>query len=732
MKKALLLSVLLGSLCVSMNAQRTFTFGTAVSPSGDTMLVDSVGIAVNGKHSIPVMGEIHFSRVPERDWDREIRKMKAGGVDIIACYVFWNHHEAEEGRFDWSGNRNLRKFLGLCHAAGEHVVLRVGPFCHGEVYLGGIPEWVVDNALADPGNYALRSTAPGFIESVARLYDEIGRQAEGLLWKDGGPVIGVQVDNESAGPWPYLATLKEKIVAAGLDVPFYTRTGWPRMQGPAAFGEILPLYGDYADGFWDRELTDMPGEYRAAFRFRSSRLSSVIATETFGTDQSTVMDRGDLSYPYLTCELGGGMMPSYHRRIHIFDKDALGLVICKLGSGSNLPGYYMYHGGSNPYCAEHSMAELQDSKSTNWNDMPHITYDFQAPLGEMGQPNMSYHYLRLVHQMLREWGELMAPMSVTFYDDGGLRRTRRGDGTRGFVFVNNYERMAELGDREWNFFGQDIIVPDGASFCFPYGLEIGGHTLDYATAQPFCVAGGKLYMAAVEGIDAVVSVDGKAKRLRLDRTCRVNGLKIYVMSPGKALTAYKTGDRVRFSRDLLYEGADGRTVVEKWRRENRLRPENVAQAGEPRKVGIGAQYVAEQPSELDFDRAAVWSFRLPRKVLAAPCDYFVEISYRGDVARVYADGRLVEDNFWNGRTMLVRCSDLIKEADGSAPEDGGNFSGRAGTVKSRAQREIELRVLPLSADAPIYLQKEQREELSGAGPAMLSLDGIRLVHRITK
>ena len=689
----------------ALRAGEPFKFGTAVRPDGQTLYVDGTGILLNGEYVLPVMGEIHFGRVPEREWRREILKMQAGGIDIAACYIFWNHHEAEEGRIDWSGNRNLRRFLEVCRDCGMKVVLRVGPFCHGEVYLGGIPEWIVDKAAADPERYALRSPAPGFIEAVSRFYDAIGKQAEGLLWKDGGPVIGVQVDNESSGPWPYFAALKQAIIDAGMDVPFYTRTGWPQMQGPAVFGEILPLYGDYADGFWDRELTEMPGSYRAAFRFRDSRLSAVIATEVFGRDQSTEMKAEDRAYPYLTCELGGGMMPSYHRRIHIFDRDALALAVCKLGSGSNLPGYYMYHGGTNPYCAEHSMAEFQASKYTNWNDMPHMTYDFQAPLGEMGQPNVSYHYLRLLHQLLRDWGGEMAPMKPEF-TRGPLRTATRRSGESGFVFVNNYERLRALGDQPWTFFGRELTVPDGVSFCFPFGLDFRKLHIDWATVQPFCKLRRALYFTAVEGIEPVLMINGKEYRPAPDKAFRVKGVKIVVMSPERALKAYKVSDRrVCFSDGILYR--DGRRLVEeRWERGDAVGCTPVQPAGPAREVGIGALGVAEQPSEADYGAAAVWRLDVPE--LPDADDWFLEVDYSGDVARVCADGRLVEDNFWNGRTMLVRVSDLVG-------------------------KQAELRILPLRKDAPIYLQPAQRAVLDAApGDSLLDLRGVRLVHRITK
>ena len=710
MRKAILLCTLLTCLSAAFvhTSAAPFRFGTAVRPDGRTLEVDGTGLLLDGHYILPVMGEIHFTRVPEQDWERELLKMKAGGINIAACYVFWNHHEASEGEFDWSGGHNLRRFLETARACGLDIVLRVGPFCHGEVYLGGIPEWIVDKAAADPEHYALRTTAPGFLEAVRRLYGQVGEQARGLLWKDGGPVIGVQVDNESSGPWPYLAALKQAIVDAGMDVPFYTRTGWPQMEGPAVFGEILPLYGDYADGFWDRELTEMPGAYRAAFRFRDSRLSAVIATEVFGTDQSTEMSAVDLSYPYLTCELGGGMMPSYHRRIHIFDRDALALAICKLGSGSNLPGYYMYHGGTNPYCAEHSMAEFQASKYTDWNDMPHMTYDFQAPLGEMGQPNLSFHYLRLLHQMLHDWGEELAPMPPEIAHNGrdGLRTATRSADGKGFVFVNNYERLATLGDKEWEFFGRKLTVPDGASFCFPFGLDYRRLHIDWATAQPFCKLRRALYFVAVEGIEPVLCVDGQEYHLTLDKPRRIRGVKVCVLSPEQALRAWKVSERKLVFRDGIVYRQGRRLVAETWEAGAPVEFAEIRPAGPARTISMGKQGVAEQPSEADFEAAAVWKILLPERV--DPENDFLEISYAGDVARVYADGRLVEDNFWNGRTMLVRVSDLIG-------------------------RQAELRILPLRKDAPIYLQSAERAVLDAApGDTLLCLNGVRLIRRETR
>ena len=75
---------------------------------------DKYSLMIDGRRVVPVMGEVHYSRIPADEWQREVRKMKEGGVTIIATYVFWNHVEEEEGIFRWDGQRDLRRFLSVC------------------------------------------------------------------------------------------------------------------------------------------------------------------------------------------------------------------------------------------------------------------------------------------------------------------------------------------------------------------------------------------------------------------------------------------------------------------------------------------------------------------------------------------------------------------------------------------------------------------------------------------
>lgn len=48
---------------------------------------DEHSLMIDGRRVMPVMGEVHYSRIPAGEWEREVRRIKAGGVTVIAAYV---------------------------------------------------------------------------------------------------------------------------------------------------------------------------------------------------------------------------------------------------------------------------------------------------------------------------------------------------------------------------------------------------------------------------------------------------------------------------------------------------------------------------------------------------------------------------------------------------------------------------------------------------------------------
>ena len=130
-------------------------------------------LMLDGRPWLPVMGEFHFSRYPQRYWEEEILKMKAGGIQIVSTYIFWIHHEEIEGQFDWTGQRDLRTFVELCARHGLYVYPRVGPWAHGEVRNGGFPDWLLTKCPT-------RVNDSTFLSHVRTFYSEIGKQLKGL------------------------------------------------------------------------------------------------------------------------------------------------------------------------------------------------------------------------------------------------------------------------------------------------------------------------------------------------------------------------------------------------------------------------------------------------------------------------------------------------------------------------------------------------------------------------
>lgn len=471
------------------------------NPQGVKINANSRYLTLGGKPWYPIMGEFHYSRYPREQWEEELLKMKAGGINVVSTYVFWIYQEEEEGKWNWSGNRDLRAFVQLCQKHGLYCYPRIGPWAHGEVRNGGFPDWLLQKCGKE-----VRKNAEPYLSYVREFYEQIGQQLAGLLWKDGGPVIGTQIENEMTNNPAHLLTLKNLAREVGIEVPLYTVTGWMRAHLPD--DEMLPVFGGYPDAFWSRQTEGWARESRVNYFFSHDRDDSTIGADLAKTNAdrpNETMQR----FPYGTVELGGGMQVSYRRRPAIEADDVAALALVKIGSGSNMQGYYMYHGGAN---ALGELSTLQESRATGYpNDMPVINYDFQAPLGEYGQHRPSYDALRVEHLFLQDFGSDLSPMPMTLPkvqpcgmdDQGTLRWSARSDGKRGFLFINNYQRIESLpehNDVQFELILKDnetlripadpVRIPAQSYMIWPFNMDLVGVRLKYATAQPLCRIGG--------------------------------------------------------------------------------------------------------------------------------------------------------------------------------------------------------------------------------------------------
>lgn len=499
-------------------------FGDAPEAS-DPIEVTSRYLTRGGRPWFPVSGEFHFSRYPAARWEEELLKMQAGGITVVAAYVIWIHHEEHEGRIRFDGDRDLRHFAELCARHGLDFVPRIGPWCHAEVRNGGLPDWVLGLDCVP------RTDDPAYLAPVQRWFTAVGEQLRGLDRADGGPVVAIQIENELYDQPAHLLTLKRLAQRSGLSAPLWTATAWGGVELPP--DELLPLYGGYPETFWTEAHGGWPDTCRTHFFFTHQR-----DDEGIGADLRPTTVRGGEGaptdrFPWATCELGGGMAPSYHRRPRVDAADVAALGLVKIGCGSTWQGYYMFHGGTNP---KGDLSTLQESHTTGYpNDLPVLTYDFQAPLGEYGQYRPSYHELRLQHLLLADSGHRIAPMTSVLpqerpsgrEDRSTLRWAVRCDASSGFLFVNNHqphEPLPSHPDTTFDIVWPDgtevtlpstpVTIPSGASFCWPLRMPVAGALLEWATARPVCRVDHEgqtvLVLAAVDGIRPELALDASS------------------------------------------------------------------------------------------------------------------------------------------------------------------------------------------------------------------------------
>ena len=342
-----------------------------------------------------------------------------------------------------------------------------------------------------------------YFEYVKRLYAEIYNQVKSLFYKDNGPIIGIQIDNEYGHCHglkgdegrKHMMTLKKLAVDTGFDVPFYTATGW----GGAIVveGEFLPVMAAYVEGSWEQHIDKVPPNINFVF-------TSVRDDLTVGSDLADTKiyepTYNMYDYPFATCELGGGMQATYQRRPIITVDDTEAMAFVKLGSGAAMLGYYMYHGGTNPLG---QLSTLQESRETGSpNDLPKLSYDYQAPLNEYGLTNPSYKALRRLHLFVKSHEEMLAKSSCCIPNDRQIRpddpstlryAVRYLDNT-GFIFINNYQHNLEMEPQESLLFsvnvnGEEISFPaislkPGQWRMLPFNLDLSGIMLKCSTMQP--------------------------------------------------------------------------------------------------------------------------------------------------------------------------------------------------------------------------------------------------------
>ena len=671
--------------------------GTA--PDGGSIEVNSFYMLRNGKPMLPVTGEFHYSRYPAEQWEQAILKMKAGGLTIIPTYVFWNIHEEKEGVFDWNGNRDLRRFVELCKKHDMDVIVRIGPFCHGEIRNGGLPDWLFARPVE------VRSNDVNYLKYVERLYNEIAVQLKKLYYKDGGPIIGVQIENEhqhSAAPWAiqypgeqrdmtaatydssitmigvseqhqnitmselgdlHMRTLKQMAEKAGIITPLYTATGW----GMAAVigNEALPVTAAYTYPFWAKPSMS------PFCLFKDIQRVPDYSPVRYDTDK----------YPSFCAEMSVGIQMVYRSRPIVKAEAAEALMVRTLGSGANGIGYYMYHGGSTPK-QNNGVGFFSDDGM----GMPKISYDYQAPIGEFGLVRDSYQNLRILHTFLKDFGSILAPMEtvlpegyekITPDNRETLRYAARMKEDAGFIFMTNFQDhdtarfdQTDL-QLKLKLKKQTLIIPSSKTFTLkkdqsvilPFNLSMEGALLKYSTTQ---------LLAKVEEKNAVhyffFAPEGLRTEYSFDKSTLSSGKEFYTPKPGlkstfsitvkngktlkittltrqQALNTTKVNNHILITEATVLPEKEQCTLLS-------LGKTQISYALYTANKGWKEETIEVQPVDVKADWKKVGTRRMTVKIdqpdVPQVNDYFLRVNYVADVAMAFIGGYLVLDHYYYG------------------------------------------------------------------------------------
>lgn len=317
-------------------------------------LADSVFL-LDGKPFQVISGEMHYPRVPREAWRQRMKMAKAMGLNTIGTYVFWNLHEPQKGKFDFSGNNDIAAFVKTAQEEGLWVVLRPSPYVCAEWEFGGYPYW-----LQNEEGLTVRSKEARYLQEYKDYIRQIGKQLAPLQINHGGNILMVQVENEYGAygsDKEYLDINRKLFIEAGFDGLLYTCDPEPDLSKGNLPGLLPAING-----------LDKPTKIKSLIRSINNGKGPFFVAEWYpawfdwwGTKHHTVMA----------------------------EKYTPGLdSVLSTGISINM---YMFHGGT-------TRGFMNGANYNNRNPYePQISsYDYDAPLDEAGNPTSKFMKFREV------------------------------------------------------------------------------------------------------------------------------------------------------------------------------------------------------------------------------------------------------------------------------------------------------------------------------------------------
>jgi beta-galactosidase len=366
---------------------------------------------LGGEPFLLISGEMHYPRVPQPYWHDRMRKMRALGLNTLCTYVFWDLHEPESGKFDFTGNLDVAAYLRTAQEEGLWVILRPGPYNCSEWDFGGLPSWLLSTS-----NIKVRTTDPRFLKAAAKYLQRVGEELAPLQITRGGPIIMVQVENEYGSfgnDHDYMNAIRRIIRDAGFEATLYTAGGSEKANLEGGTLPDLPAAINFGQG-------DAAAEFAKFARFRQD-------------------------VPRMCGEYWDGWFDHWGEEHHTpFPEGAVRDLDRMLSRGISANLYMVHAGTSWGFMSGANFAEAHQPDISS--------YDYDAPLDEAGRATRKFVLIREVIKKYLPTGtqlpELPAPLPMIEIPPFALREAAALPGLLGKPVLSEQPKtMEDLGQQ---------------------------------------------------------------------------------------------------------------------------------------------------------------------------------------------------------------------------------------------------------------------------------------------
>lgn len=338
---------------------------------------DKNSLIVDGKRVFIRSGAFHYFRTPGVELAKDrFMKLKAAGYNTVDIYLNANYHSPEEGKYDFSGIKDIRKVLQVAKEVGLYAIIRPGPFINAEVNAGGLPYWLLNKKGVIPRNRigSEYHYSPEYMEFVTEWYNQTIP-----IINEFDNIIAFQIENEYATDEMdegYMRELYQMARERGITCPIFHNDAY----NAGLWADMLDIYA------CDIYPYINPNQNWKQDHFCFDTLDNIEETVRCFKDNA----------PIFIAEMQGGWFDKWDGIGYKAMREALGdehiniMTKTAISQGVSMFNHYMAVGG------------------TSWDNLAcdevYTSYEFTAGIDEYGKIQPNFHKAKAINYFLNSFG----------------------------------------------------------------------------------------------------------------------------------------------------------------------------------------------------------------------------------------------------------------------------------------------------------------------------------------